>query len=79
MLDYIVRLLVLAVEGGAKVSLHPVVGKKYTKMIGHMPWLYQESPVPFHRSHKNCSKCEKLPPLDDGGPEMKFTYFHCFS
>ena len=23
---------------------------KYTKMIGHMPWLYQSTPVPFHRS-----------------------------
>ena len=30
--------------------------------------------------HKDLSKCEKkLHPLDDGGPEIKFTYFHCFS
>ena len=24
-------------------------------------------------------KCAKLPPLDHGGPKIKFTYFHCFS
>ena len=40
-----------------------------------MPWLYQLSPVPFHSSH---SFYEKLPHLDHGGPEIEFTYFHCF-
>ena len=30
MFDYIVRLLVWAVEGGAKVSLHPVGQTQYT-------------------------------------------------
>ena len=40
-----------------------------------MPWLYQYPPLPFHRSYRN-SWTIKLPPLDHGGPEMKFAYFH---
>ena len=27
--------------------------KKHTKLIYHMPWLYQYPPLPFHRSYKN--------------------------
>ena len=27
--------------------------KKRTKLIYHMPWLYQYPPLPFHRSYKN--------------------------
>ena len=34
---------------------------------------------PFIGPIKIDQKCEKLPPLDHGGPKMKFTYFHCFS
>ena len=34
---------------------------------------------PFIGPTKIDKKCEKLPPLDHGGPKMKFTYFHCFS
>ena len=53
-----------------------LVGKKHTKLIYHMPWLYQLS-VPFHRSHKKTiENFEKIPPLHHGGPEMKFTYFN---
>ena len=29
--------------------------KTHTKLIYHMPWLYQYSQVPFHRSYKNWS------------------------
>ena len=28
-------------------------GKKHTKSKYHMPWLYQLSQLPFHRSHRN--------------------------
>ena len=24
-------------------------------------------------------KCKTLPPLDHGGPKIKYTYFYCFS
>ena len=35
------------------VILIVLVEKKYTKLIYHMPWLYQYPPLPFHRSYKN--------------------------
>ena len=37
------------------VILIVLVEKKYTKLIYHMPWLYQYPPLPFHRSYKNQS------------------------
>ena len=36
-----------------------LVEKKHTKLIYHMPWLYQYPPLPFHRSYKNSSKILK--------------------
>ena len=35
------------------INLIVLVEKKYTKLIYHMPWLYQYPPLPFHRSYKN--------------------------
>ena len=32
---------------------HRLGEKKFTNLIYHMPWLYQYSPIPFHRSYKN--------------------------
>ena len=32
---------------------HPFSWEKHTKLIYHMPWLYQYPPLPFHRSYKN--------------------------
>ena len=37
-----------------------LVEKKHTKLIYHMPWLYQYPPLPFHRSYKNQSKILKI-------------------
>ena len=52
-------------------------GKKHTKMIGHMPWLYQQSAVPL-KINRNFWKITPLWPCH-GGSEMKCSYFHCFS
>ena len=35
------------------VILIVLVEKKHTKLIYHMPWLYQYPPLPFQRSYKN--------------------------
>ena len=35
------------------IILIVLVEKKHTKLIYHMPWLYQYPPLPFHRSYKN--------------------------
>ena len=32
---------------------HRFSWEKHTKLIYHMPWLYQYPPLPFHRSYKN--------------------------
>ena len=36
-----------------------LVEKKHTKLICHMPWLYQYPPRPFHRPYTNYSKILK--------------------
>ena len=41
--------------------------KKSTKLIYHMPWLYQYLPLPFHRSYKNQSNILKIAPLGSRG------------
>ena len=43
-------------------------------MIGNFGYINNQQ-FPFIGPIKIYEKCEKLPPLDNGGPEIKFTYF----